>query len=173
MYWLVIFYRATRDALIGFDPIPKFLCIKGVLFFSYWQSVVVSILVKLGIITELPVVHYTVEYVSATIQDSLICLEMLGFAIAHAYAFPASPFYFVPTRLATVDESSTSNSREPPISSARSMLRNAIDIGDMVEDIQEVAPSLPIPRFLRRRSSVTLPPAPPSGDVESLSPYSA
>ena len=50
----------------------------------------------------------------------------------------------------------------------RSMLRNAIDIGDMMEDIQEVAPSIPIPRFLRRHSSIAIGPQIPSTtDTES------
>lgn len=150
MYWLIMFYQATKDALVPFDPVPKFLCIKGVLFFSYWQSVCISLLVKFGIITDLPIIHYTVENVSATVQNSLICLEMVGFAIAHGYAFPANPF-FLPTRF-----NSASEGGEPVISSARSMLRNAIDIGDMMEDFQEVAPVIPIPRFLRRHSSIAI-----------------
>jgi len=160
MYWLVMFYQATRDALVPFDPVPKFVCIKGVLFFSYWQSVVISLLVKFGIIRDLPIIHYTVEHVSATIQNSLICLEMVAFAIAHAYAFPSKPFYFLPSRLASIEDGGRNAGgmiiTAPIVSSARSMIRNAIDLGDMVEDIQEVAPSLPIPRFLRRRSSVRL-----------------
>jgi hypothetical protein len=153
MYWLILFYQATKDALAPFDPVPKFLCIKGVLFFSYWQSVVISLLVKFGVITELPIIHYTVEHVSATIQNSLICLEMVGFAIAHGYAFPAKPFFFLPTRF-----NSSSDRGTALISSTRSMIRNAIDIGDMMEDIQEVAPALPIPRFLRRHSSIAIQP---------------
>ena len=163
MYWLIMFYQATKDALAPFDPVPKFLCIKGVLFFSYWQSVCISLLVKFGIITDLPIIHYTVEHVSATVQNSLICLEMVGFAIAHAYAFPSCPFLFVPTRF-----NSASETGAPVISSARSMLRNAIDIGDMMEDIQEVAPVIPIPRFLRRHSSIAIePPIESTADTES------
>ena len=153
MYWLILFYQATRDALAPFDPVPKFLCIKGVLFFSYWQSVVISLLVKYGVITDLPIIHYTVEHVSATIQNSLICLEMVGFALAHGYAFPAKPFFFLPTRF-----NSSTDRGAAVISSTRSMIRNAIDIGDMMEDIQEVAPALPIPRFLRRHSSIAINP---------------
>ena len=163
MYWLILFYQATKDALAPFDPVPKFLCIKGVLFFSYWQSVCISLLVKFGIITDLPIIHYTVEHVSATVQNSLICLEMVGFALAHSYAFPSSPFFFLPTRF-----NSASESGAPVLSSARSMLRNAIDIGDMMEDIQEVAPALPIPRFLRRHSSIAIQhPLESSADTES------
>ena len=151
LYWLILFYQATKDALSPFDPVPKFLCIKGVLFFSYWQSVCISLLVKFGIITDLPIIHYTVQHVSSTVQNSLICLEMVAFAIMHSYAFPVDPFIFLPTRL-----NSSAETNPQVISSARSMLRNAIDLGDMLEDMQEVAPALPIPRFLRRHSSVAV-----------------
>jgi hypothetical protein len=152
MYWMVMFYKAASDALAPFRPIPKFLCIKGVLFFSYWQSVVIAILVKLGWITDIPVIHYTVDHVVSTLQNSLICLEMVGFAIAHSYSFGAESFLVTP-----------SPSRTPH--SAGSMFRNAIDLGDMIEDIHEVAPALPIPRFLQKRNSIVTVTPPSSSSV--------
>jgi hypothetical protein len=165
LYWLVMFYQATKESLMPFNPVPKFLCIKGVLFFSYWQSVIVTILVKLGIITEIPVIHYSVEHVASTVQNSLICLEMVGFAIAHHYAFSADPFYYLPTRLNSdlpisqplVADERTSQPRPPMRTSARAMIRNAVDFSDVVSDLQEVAPDMPIVRYLRRNSSSSVP----------------
>lgn len=148
MYWMVMFYMATSEALAPFNPIPKFLCIKGVLFFSYWQSVVIAVLVKFGWITDIPIIHYTVDHVVSTVQNCLICAEMVGFAVLHSYTFSADSFLIIPSPSAIL------NQRTPNgVSSARSMLINAIDIGDMVEDIHEVAPVIPIPRFLQRRNS--------------------
>ena len=72
LYWLVMFYMATKDAMARYDPVLKFLCIKGVLFFSFWQSVVVSVLGWMNIITEVPIIYYTAEHISATIQNGLI-----------------------------------------------------------------------------------------------------
>lgn len=167
MYWLVMFYQATSASLAPFRPVPKFLCIKGVLFFSYWQSVVITILVKLGIITEIPVIHYSVEHVASTVQNALICLEMVGFAFSHTFAFSAESFYFLPTRLNTMETPlvASEQARVPVRTSARAMLRNAVDFSDMVEDFQEVAPELPIVRYLRRHSSATIQVQPSSGSL--------
>jgi hypothetical protein len=168
LYWLVMFYQATKESLQPFNPVPKFLCIKGVLFFSYWQSVVITILVKMGVITEIPVINYSVENVSSTVQNALICLEMAIFAVIHHFAFTAAPFYFIPTRFNSdinISEplvsdiprdtvpASQSSSRVPLRTSARAMLRNAVDFSDVVHDFQEVAPDMPIVRYLRRNSA--------------------
>jgi Organic solute transporter Ostalpha len=48
MYCLVLFYRANRVRLRPMRPLPKFLCIKAVVFFSFFQQVIVALLVRLG-----------------------------------------------------------------------------------------------------------------------------
>ena len=167
MYWLVMFYQATRESLIPFDPVPKFVCIKGVLFFSYWQSVIVAVLVKLGIITEIPVIHYSVEHVSAAIQNGLICIEMVGFAFLHAHAFSAEPFYFLPSRRNS--ETNVTVHRRSIVTSARAMLLNAVDFSDVVDDIQEVAPEIPLVKYLRRNSSnAVAPPVPATSSSQQV-----
>lgn len=148
LYWMVMFYKATSEALAPFNPIPKFLCIKGVLFFCYWQSVIIAILVKMGWITDIPIIHYTVDHVVSTVQNCLICAEMVGFAVAHSFTFNADSFLIIPSPSAVLNPRPGLG-----VSSARTMLINAIDIGDMMEDIHEVAPVIPIPRFLNRRNS--------------------
>ncbi|CEL63499.1 Transmembrane protein 184 homolog C30D11,06c OS=Schizosaccharomyces pombe (strain 972 / ATCC 24843) GN=SPAC30D11.06c PE=1 SV=1 [Rhizoctonia solani AG-1 IB] len=70
---------------------PKFLCVKGILFFSFWQSICISLLVSVGVIKHIG--SYTdVEHISLAITDTLICYEMPLFAIAHSYAFSTSDF---------------------------------------------------------------------------------
>ena len=68
------------------SPMPKFLCVKGILFFSFWQATGVSLLVSVGVIRRLG--PYTdKEHISLGLTDTLICLEMPFFAIAHFVAF--------------------------------------------------------------------------------------
>jgi hypothetical protein len=67
-------------------PVPKFLCVKGILFFSFWQSIAISILVAAGAISKLG--PYTdAEHISVGLTDTLICVEMPIFAFAHMFAF--------------------------------------------------------------------------------------
>lgn len=63
----------------------QFLCIKLIIFASYWQGFFLSILVWLGVIKD--VGYYTPDNIARAIQDVLICFELPGFAIAHWYAF--------------------------------------------------------------------------------------
>ncbi|KAF8154489.1 organic solute transporter Ostalpha-domain-containing protein [Crassisporium funariophilum] len=86
LYCLAMFWVCVNDDLKPFRPVPKFLCVKGILFFSFWQSVGISVLVATRVITKLG--PYTdPENVSVGINDLLICVEMPLFAFAHMYAF--------------------------------------------------------------------------------------
>jgi hypothetical protein len=85
MYCLVMIYHALHEELAPMQPFRKFVCIKAVVFFSFWQQVVVAGLAYYKVFA----VHitYTTEDISRGLQDYLICIEMLVFAILHMYAF--------------------------------------------------------------------------------------
>lgn len=87
---LIAFYQAMKDKLENFDPFPKFICIKAIIFFAFWQGVLISCLVHFGVITTMG--PYGPSVVAGVLQNFLICLEMPIIAIAHSYAFSVSPY---------------------------------------------------------------------------------
>lgn len=88
LYSLILFYRATSFSLTPFRPLPKFLCVKGILFATFWQGFIVSILVAMGWIKS---VRFDQEVLGIAIQDTTICLEMPGFALLHLFVPPPPP----------------------------------------------------------------------------------
>jgi len=47
-YGLMCFYHGTEKELEWCNPWPKFLCIKGVVFATFWQSVAITIMSIMG-----------------------------------------------------------------------------------------------------------------------------
>jgi hypothetical protein len=122
LYSLGLFWVCMHDDLKPFRPVPKFLCIKLIIFASYWQGFFLSILVWLGAIPD-QVEGYTPDNLAAAIQDFLICIEMPAFAIAHWYAF--SWHDFADNRIA---------SARMPVKYAA---RDAFGIRDLIQDSKE------------------------------------
>ncbi|KAE8414862.1 DUF300-domain-containing protein [Aspergillus pseudocaelatus] len=119
LYSLAMFWVCLHNDLAPFRPVPKFLCVKLIIFASYWQGFFLSILQWLGALSN-GVAGYTPDNLAAAIQDSLICFEMPIFAITHWYAFSWHDY------------------ADPTISSARLpviyALRDAFGIRDLIED---------------------------------------
>jgi hypothetical protein len=122
LYSLGLFWVCMHRDLKPFRPMPKFLCIKLIIFASYWQGFLLSILVWVGAIPD-KVEGYTPDNLAAAIQDFLICLEMPAFAIAHWYAF--SWHDFADNRIA---------SARMPVWFAT---RDAFGVRDLIEDTKE------------------------------------
>lgn len=80
---------ATHVDLKPFRPLPKFVCIKGLLFMTFWQSFFISILVSAKAI-KLP--GYKSDDAALAISDALICCEMPIFALLHLYSFSHTDF---------------------------------------------------------------------------------
>lgn len=80
LYVLALFYIACKDLLQPFNPVPKFIIIKSVVFLTYWQGVLVFLAAKSGLIKNADE--------AAEFQNFIICVEMLIAAVGHLYAFP-------------------------------------------------------------------------------------
>jgi len=88
LYCLVQLYHKSHTELAPIRPLSKFLVVKAVVFISFWQGVVLAILVHTGVIYKDTWTYSDRRNMAASIQDFLICIEMFFAALAHAYAFP-------------------------------------------------------------------------------------
>ncbi|KIW73601.1 hypothetical protein PV04_01705 [Phialophora macrospora] len=122
LYFLAMFWVCMHNDLKPFRPMPKFLCIKLIIFASYWQGFFLSILQFLGAIPN-DVPGYTPDNLAAAIQDALICFEMPMFAIAHWYAFSWHDYADI-----------TISAARLPV---RYALRDAFGPRDLIEDTKE------------------------------------
>ena len=122
LYSLAMFWVCMAADLKPFRPMPKFLCIKLIIFASYWQGFFLSCLQFLGAIPS-DVPGYTPDNLAAAIQDALICFEMPIFAISHWYAFSWHDYADV-----------TISSARMPVKYA---LRDAFGPRDLIEDTKE------------------------------------
>ena len=123
LYCLALFWAGLSEDLAPFRVGAKFLCVKGVIFFSFWQGLCISILVSSGIVKRIGGVVDD-EYLSTALQDTLICLEMPFFAVLHTYAFSYSDYVEPPERMAG----------RLPIPYA---LRDSLGVQDLVSDWAE------------------------------------
>lgn len=75
LYCLVMFYYATKEELSHWRPVGKFLCVKSVVFFTWWQSIVIEGLIFITNGRLLRQSGWTVNEVSKGIQVCLLlCL---------------------------------------------------------------------------------------------------
>ncbi|KAK6917483.1 Organic solute transporter subunit alpha/Transmembrane protein 184 [Dillenia turbinata] len=91
LYSLMLFYHVFAKELGPHKPMAKFLCIKGIVFFCFWQKLVLDILVASGIIKS----HHfwlDAEHLEEAIQNVLVCVEMVVFSVLQQYAYHWAPY---------------------------------------------------------------------------------
>jgi len=89
LYGLFLFYGLTETELEGKRPVAKFLSIKLIIMFSFYQTFVFKAL-------EGRVIHATQYWTTTNIADGLnaltICIEMIFFAALMMWAFPFTDY---------------------------------------------------------------------------------
>lgn len=91
MYCLIAFYTVAHDLLAGRKLLLKFAALKGVIFFTWWQGVLLDYFGRFAHCKQNP--HMCLGFsdtqaFQASAQDVLICFEMLCFALIHLFAYP-------------------------------------------------------------------------------------
>ena len=83
LYFLVLFYMATEERLAPYRPLNKFVTVKAVLFFSFWQSCLFQIFTSLDLFS---------RDTGNIVLNLIITVEMVFAAIAQSYAFTYKDF---------------------------------------------------------------------------------
>ena len=171
LYSLFLLFKAARSELDAIRPVAKFVCVKAVVFFSFWQSaraslclsaasqlllltplvcpppqIAIVVLVHMHVLTSrtLHLKDYDVKDVAAGTQELIICVEMFVAACAHQIAFPASDF--------------ASYARTPePGGAAPTKLSSVLDVLDMSDVVSDVGGALKAEARVMRDRLPTLP----------------
>ncbi|ELK25378.1 Transmembrane protein 184C [Myotis davidii] len=95
MYCLLLFYKVLKEELSPLQPVGKFLCVKLVVFVSFWNQEVTGSITSLGtcrVAGSIPSRGGEGVQEAADPCDFIICIEMFLAAIAHHYTFSYKPY---------------------------------------------------------------------------------
>lgn len=92
LYCLAIFWKILWNDLKPFKPVGKFLCVKLIIFASYWQGVILAILNFLDVLPGASQEEGGAPNIGVSIQNGLLCVELIAFSIGHWISFSYKPF---------------------------------------------------------------------------------
>lgn len=93
LYCLAIFWRILWMDLRPFNPVGKFLCVKLIIFASYWQGILLAILNFAGVLPGNSAEDENgAPNIGMAIQNALLCCELILFALGHWFSFSYKPF---------------------------------------------------------------------------------
>lgn len=143
LYCLVLFFLGTKEELAPVKPLPKFLAIKAIIFFTYWQSIIISILQVMNVINEgweigCSPTCWDSKKIASALNDFVICVEMVMFSIAHHYVFSITDFL--------PEERSKYGTHGPRRNNAKAPLlanfMDAINVTDVSKDLKNSRQSI-------------------------------
>jgi len=93
MYCLILLYYTMRVELRPLSPMLKFAAIKILVFLTFWQSVLLALLVWTKVLTPNDAWAWkTPRELSNGLQAFVIIIEMFALSLMHHHAFPVAPF---------------------------------------------------------------------------------
>ncbi|GAA6038238.1 hypothetical protein JCM8097_005808 [Rhodosporidiobolus ruineniae] len=90
MYAVLQLYMPLKEPLAPYRPVLKFMCVKLVVFFMFWQESVLSFGISLEIIKSTQ--YMTAEEIVVGFSALLACAEMVVFSFLHVKAFTYLPY---------------------------------------------------------------------------------
>lgn len=90
LYSLLLFFLCAHKQLHDMKPFFKFLCIKLMIFLSFWQALSLGVMVRAGMITA--DYGHSAHQLAVLYRATIISCEMLIASIAFMYSFPVTDF---------------------------------------------------------------------------------
>jgi len=90
LYALIVFYVLTRTELQGKRPLAKFLSIKLIVFFTFYQEWVFDLLASYNVIK--PTTYWTTDNIADGLNALTTTVEMLLFSLLMLWSFPAKEY---------------------------------------------------------------------------------
>ncbi|PWY71695.1 DUF300-domain-containing protein [Aspergillus heteromorphus CBS 117.55] len=139
MYCLVQFYVQIKETISSYSPFMKLLCIKLVIFLSFWQSSIISLLCDIGLITANSKIQS--PDLTVTLPNVLICIEMALISILHLWSYPWEP-YTKPTTSPDDDDDYNMPPKPPMYQGGRWGLLALVDCFNPLDLVQAIARSI-------------------------------
>lgn len=86
VYFIFLFYELIKKVIQDHRPLAKLVSIKVLVFFVFWQSLIVAALYYFELLPAF--FGWSPERSSDTVQNILVCLEMTLLSFFNLYAFP-------------------------------------------------------------------------------------
>ena len=130
LWYLVIFHNECEKELEYCKPMLKFVSIKIIIFFVFWQASSLGVLQSMGIIY---VGHEEeeMEHVMGAFQDVLMCVELAPIALLHHFAFAVKK---LKEEMKDQPVFTANTAAHDSNDSAVGHLNTALDLGDMLQD---------------------------------------
>ncbi|KAJ7462358.1 DUF300-domain-containing protein [Mycena galericulata] len=98
LYGLLLFYGLTKEELVGRRPLSKFLSIKLIVMFTWYQSFVFSALSDRVLKATK---YWTVTNITNGLNALAVCIEMIFFSALMLWSFNVAPYARPPSSPAT------------------------------------------------------------------------
>jgi hypothetical protein len=140
LYYLISFYQAAKSnaSFACAKPLAKFLSVKLIVFFVFWQSLFISTLSAFGWIQSSKTKDR--EELATGFSDFLICVEMAIMSVCHCIIYSASEHQYGFFVLQNTDDACEVRAVELDPSSA---MIDVLLMQDLLQDLLRMAKSMP------------------------------
>lgn len=133
LYYLIFFYHIIHHVVKRYRPLSKLMAVKAVLFFTFWQSVLIASLYHFHLIPSLQE-SWGVEQSASVLNNVIICIEMFILSVSHIFIFSHRDYsHYNAIVLEDVTSDTTINNIESK-NKLNDLVKHVLNPIDMIKD---------------------------------------